>query len=103
MGYGLDVSGFDLRPVRAEDYEALARLAISSSDTGAVRVAPRYLQNPVEANAALRPDVQWVVAESEDGLVGAAQMAVGETEVEGGRYPVRSPVRLSEGRLIAPP
>src|SRR5262249_33130937 len=79
---------YELRPARTDDYEALVALAISSADTGAVRVAPRYLCNPVEAWAALKPDLEWVVAEAETGaLIGAAQVTLGETEIEGERHP----------------
>lgn len=74
---------FELRPARPDDYEALAALAIASADTGRIRVAPRYLCNPVEAWAALKPELEWVVAESEDGLIGCGQLIPHESEIEG--------------------
>jgi GNAT superfamily N-acetyltransferase len=74
---------YELRPVRADDYEALVALAVASADTGRIRVAPKYLRNPVEAWAALRPELEWVVAESDDGLIGGGQVVFGETVVEG--------------------
>jgi GNAT superfamily N-acetyltransferase len=76
-----------LRPIRADDFDALLSLAAASADTGRVRAAVRYLVNPIEAAAVLRPQQQWVVAEGADGLVGAAQVTLGETEVEGERRP----------------
>ena len=75
-----------LRPIRADDFDALLALAEASADTGRVRASVRYLVNPIEAAAVLQPDQEWVVAEGEDGLVGAAQVTVGETEVEGERH-----------------
>jgi GNAT superfamily N-acetyltransferase len=72
-----------LRPIRADDFEGLLALAAASADTGRVRAAVRYLVNPIEAAAVLRPEQEWVVAEGEDGLLGAAQVTLGETEVEG--------------------
>jgi GNAT superfamily N-acetyltransferase len=52
-----------------------------------VRIAPRYLCNPVDVWTALKPELEWVVAEAESGgLIGAAQVTLGETEVEGERH-----------------
>jgi GNAT superfamily N-acetyltransferase len=48
-----------------------------------VRAGLRYLANPIETAAVLRPELEWVVAEAEDGLVGAGQVTLGESEVEG--------------------
>ena len=79
---------YELRSARTDDYEALSALAISSADTGAVRVAPRYLCNPVAVWGALKPELEWVVAEAESGgLIGAAQVTLSETEVGGERHP----------------
>jgi GNAT superfamily N-acetyltransferase len=75
-----------IRPIRADDFDALLALAAASADTGRVRAAVQYLVNPIEAAAVLRPEQAWVVAEGEDGLLGAAQVTIGETEVEGERH-----------------
>ena len=80
-------SDYTLRPVRVDDFDALVALGTASADTGRIRVAPRYLRNPVEVWAALKPELQWVVAEAEDGLIGGGMVVLGETEVEGERYP----------------
>jgi GNAT superfamily N-acetyltransferase len=73
---------YTLREARTDDYESLAALAAASADTGRIRVALRYRQNPVDALAALKPDVQWVVAEGEDGLIGCGQLIPYEAEIE---------------------
>jgi len=75
-----------LRPARTDDFESLVALAVACADTGRIQVAPRYLCNPVEAWAALKPELEWVVAEAEDGLIGAGQVIFSETEVEGELY-----------------
>jgi GNAT superfamily N-acetyltransferase len=75
-----------LRPIRADDFEALLTLAAASADTGRVRASVQYVVNPIEAAAVLQPEQEWVVAEGEDGLIGAAQVTVGDTEVEGDRH-----------------
>jgi GNAT superfamily N-acetyltransferase len=80
-------SDYTLREARVDDFDALVALATASADTGRIRVAPRYLRNPVEVNAALKPELQWVVAEAEEGLIGGGMVVLGETEVEGERYP----------------
>lgn len=74
---------YALREARVDDFEGLAALAEASADTGRIRVALRYLRNPVEAFSALRPELTWVVAEAEDGLIGCGQMILHEAEVEG--------------------
>ena len=75
-----------LRQAHSDDFESLVALATASADTGRIRVAPKYLANPVDAWAALKPELEWVVAESEDGLIGGGQMIFGEVEVEGNLY-----------------
>jgi GNAT superfamily N-acetyltransferase len=78
----------ELRPATPADGDALVALALASADTGRVRVSPRYLRNPIEASAALAPDLTWVVAEENGELVGAAVYGLEEArEVEGERYP----------------
>jgi predicted N-acetyltransferase YhbS len=78
----------NLREARPDDFESLAALAAASADTGQIRVAVRYLANPVEVMEALRPEVRWVVAEAEDGgLIGSAQVVLHEVEVEGELHP----------------
>lgn len=75
---------YELREARPDDYEGLAALAEASADTGRIRVALKYLRNPVEAWAALKPELQCVVAEAEDGqLIGTGQLIVYEAEIEG--------------------
>jgi predicted N-acetyltransferase YhbS len=76
-------ASYELREARADDFEGLAALAAASADTGQIRVAVRYLRNPVEAKAALRPEVQWVVAEAGGELIGSGQVVLQEAEVEG--------------------
>jgi GNAT superfamily N-acetyltransferase len=81
-----DVAEYELRPARADDFAGLVALATASADTGAIRVAPKYIRNPVEAAAALTPELEWVVAESGDGLIGGGQMISSEMIVEGELY-----------------
>jgi GNAT superfamily N-acetyltransferase len=80
-------SDYTLREARVDDFDALVALATASADTGRIRVAPRYLRNPVEIWAALKPELQWVVAEAGESLIGGGMVVLGETEVEGERYP----------------
>jgi GNAT superfamily N-acetyltransferase len=80
------VSDYELRRARPDDFEGLVELALASADTGRVAVSPRYLENPVEAAAAFQPDLEWVVAAGGHGLIGAGQIALGESEVEGERF-----------------
>jgi GNAT superfamily N-acetyltransferase len=75
-----------LREARSDDFESLVALATASADTGRIRVAPKYLVNPVDAWAALKPELVWVVAEGEDGLIGGGQVIFGEAEIEGEIY-----------------
>src|SRR5205823_2298080 len=75
-----------LRPARSDDFLSLVELALSSADTGAIRVAPKYVRNPVDAWAALKPELEWVVAERAGRIVGAAQVIFSETEIVGERY-----------------
>jgi GNAT superfamily N-acetyltransferase len=77
---------YELRSARPDDFEQLTALAIACADTGRVGVFPRYIRNPIEATATLKPELQWVVAESEAGLIGSGQVVLGETEVEGQLY-----------------
>lgn len=77
---------YELRAARPDDFEQLAALAIACADTGNVGVFPKYVRNPVEAAAALKPELEWVVAESDAGLIGSGQVVFGETEVEGEVY-----------------
>jgi GNAT superfamily N-acetyltransferase len=74
---------YELRPVRLDDFQALATLGRASADTGRVQVAVDYVRNPVDARAALNPDLEWVVADAGAELIGAAQVSLGEREVEG--------------------
>jgi GNAT superfamily N-acetyltransferase len=78
---------YELRSVHVDDFEALVTLGRASADTGRVRVAVDYVRNPVEAYAALRPDLEWVVADAGAELIGAAHVSHGETEVEGLLHP----------------
>ena len=75
-----------LREARSDDFDALVALATASADTGRIRVAPKYLVNPVDAWAALKPELEWVVAEAEAGLIGGGQVIFGEAEIEGKIY-----------------
>lgn len=72
-----------LRPARTDDFAGLTALAAASADTGAIRVAPKYIRNPVEVFAALRPEFEWVVAEAADGIIGGGQVGFAERVVEG--------------------
>lgn len=76
-----------LRVAHPEDFEALARLAVACADTGRIRAAPKYLRSPVLAWAALKPQLEWVVAEAGCEVIGAAQVIFSETVVEGERRP----------------
>jgi GNAT superfamily N-acetyltransferase len=78
---------YNLREARLDDFESLAALAAASADTGRIRVAVRYLANPVEVTKALRPEVRWVVAEAEGELIGSGQVVLHEVEVEGELHP----------------
>ena len=78
---------YNLREARPDDFESLAALAAASADTGQIRVAVRYLANPIEVKEALRPEVRWVVAEAEGDLIGSAQVVLHEVEAEGELHP----------------
>lgn len=80
------MSDYELRCARPDDFDGLVALALASADTGRVAVAPKYLRNPVEAAAAIEPELTWVVAEGKDGIIGGGQMNIGETEIEGQRF-----------------
>jgi GNAT superfamily N-acetyltransferase len=78
------VSGFNVRAARDGDGKALTDLAAATADTGAVRVAPHYLYDPLETSRVLRPRAQWAVAEVDDGrVIGAGMVDFGNVEVEG--------------------
>jgi predicted N-acetyltransferase YhbS len=77
---------YELRTARPGDFEQLTALGIACADTGNVGVFPKYIRNPIEAAAVLKPELEWVVAESDAGLIGSAQIIFGETEVEGEVY-----------------
>jgi GNAT superfamily N-acetyltransferase len=77
---------YELRHARPDDFEQLTVLGIACADTGNVGVFPKYIRNPVESAAALKPELEWVVAESDAGLIGSGQVILGETEVEGDVY-----------------
>ena len=51
-----EVSDFTVRPARDGDGKALTELAAAAADTGAVRIAPHYLHDPLETSRVLRPD-----------------------------------------------
>lgn len=73
-----------LRAARDGDGDALTALALAAADTGAVRVAPHYLLDPLETTRALQPDAEWVLAEAEDrSVVGAGLIGFSDVEVEG--------------------
>jgi GNAT superfamily N-acetyltransferase len=78
------VTGFTVRPARDGDGKALTELATAAADTGAVRLAPHYLHDPLETSRALRPEAEWVLAEAGDGLVvGAGTVDFVDAEIEG--------------------
>jgi GNAT superfamily N-acetyltransferase len=77
---------FAIRDSRDGDGPGLVELAVASADTGAIRIALRYLRDPIEAARIARPDLRWLVAEEAGEIVGAAQVSFGEAEVEGEVY-----------------
>jgi GNAT superfamily N-acetyltransferase len=78
------VTGFTVRPARDGDGRALIELAAAAADTGAIRVAPHYLHDPLETSRALRPKAEWVLAETDEGVVvGAGTVDFDEAEIEG--------------------
>ncbi len=77
------VAEYALRPARTDDFGGLVALATASADTGVIRVAPKYIRNPVEAFAALKPELEWVVAEAAEGIIGGGQVIFTEAVVEG--------------------
>jgi GNAT superfamily N-acetyltransferase len=75
---------FSLRPAGEGDGKALTELAVAAADTGAIRVAPRYLHDPIETTRVMQPEAQWVLAESDEGVVvGAGSIDFDEIELEG--------------------
>jgi GNAT superfamily N-acetyltransferase len=79
-----EVSGFTLRAAEDRDGQAVTELALAAADTGAVRVAPHYLHDPLATTRVLRPESEWVVAETDDGrVVGAGHVDFGDAEIEG--------------------
>jgi len=87
MSFDARPAEYELRPVGVDDFQALVTLGRASADTGRVRVAAHYVRNPVDARAALNPDLEWVVAEEGAELIGAAHVSFGEREVEGSLHP----------------
>jgi GNAT superfamily N-acetyltransferase len=82
-----EVTGFSLRAARDGDGQALAELSAAVADTGAIRVAPHFLHDPLEVMRALRPDAEWVLAETDGGLViGAGLVDFDDVEIEGDVY-----------------
>ena len=78
------MSDFTVRPARDGDGKALTELAAAAADTGAVRIAPHYLHDPLETSRVLRPDAEWAIAETEDGrVIGAGTVDFGDVEIEG--------------------
>jgi len=78
------VSDFTVRPARDGDGKALTELAAAAADTGAVRIAPHYLHDPLETSRVLRPDAEWAIAETEDwSVIGAGTVDFGDVEIEG--------------------
>lgn len=78
------MSGFTLREARDGDGPGLTELAAAAADTGAVRVAPHYLYDPLLTSRALRPEAVWVVAESDEGrIVGSGTLDFRPLEIEG--------------------
>ncbi len=81
------MTGYTLRAARDGDGLAITELALAAADTGAVRVAPHYLHDPLETTHALQPEAEWVLAEAEDGsIVGAGIVAFADVEIEGEVY-----------------
>jgi predicted N-acetyltransferase YhbS len=81
------VNGFTIREARDGDGPGLTELAAAAADTGAVRVAPHYLHDPLETSRALRPATIWFVAESHKGrVVGAGTVDFHDVEIEGEVY-----------------
>jgi predicted N-acetyltransferase YhbS len=82
------VTGVTVRPARDGDGPAITALGVAAADTGAVRVAPNYLVDPLLTSRALRPEAQWVLAETADGnVVGAGFIDFDDVEIEGDVYP----------------
>jgi GNAT superfamily N-acetyltransferase len=81
------MTGFSVRAAREGDGPGITALAAAAADTGAVRVAPHYLHDPLETSRVLRPEAQWAVAESDDGrVVGAGVVDFDRMEIEGEVY-----------------
>jgi GNAT superfamily N-acetyltransferase len=81
------VTGFTVRAARDGDGPGITELAAAAADTGAVRVAPHYLHDPLETSRVLRPDAVWAIAESDEGrVVGAGVVDLGPVEIEGDVY-----------------
>ena len=81
------VSGFSLRAAGDGDGDALAKLGAAAADTGAIRVAPHFLHDPLEVLRASQPEAPWVLAETDDGeVVGAGLIDFDRVEVEGEIY-----------------
>ena len=83
-----EVTGFTIRAARDGDGPGITALAAAAADTGAVRVAPHYLHDPLETSRVLRPEAEWAIAENDDdgGIVGAGVVDFGPIEIEGGVY-----------------
>jgi len=82
------MSEFTLRPARDGDGPAIVALAQAAADTGAVRVSPHYVVDPLVTMRALQPKAEWVLAETDDGLVvGGGTVDFGPVEIEGETYP----------------
>jgi len=78
------VNGFSVRPAREGDGPGITALAAAAADTGAVRVAPHYLVDPLVVSRAMRPEAEWVIAEADDGLVvGTGTVDFSDVEIEG--------------------
>lgn len=77
------MTGFTVRAARDGDGPGITELAAAAADTGAVRVAPHYLHDPLETSRVLRPEAVWAIAESNDGrVVGAGVVDFGPVEIE---------------------
>ena len=81
------MNGVTLRAAQDGDGSALTKLAAEAADTGAIRFAPHFLYDPLEAMRIMRPEAQWVLAETDEGLlVGAGQLDFDHVVIEGEVY-----------------
>lgn len=78
-------SSISLRPMRADDGDALTQLALASPDTGEIQLAPRYHVDAYQAVVGLDSDVLGVVAtlQGPEEVVGCGFVSFDQITYEG--------------------